>query len=132
MTDTKFSAGISGNPAGRPKDKTPATMLRKSLADDMPYIITKLVELAKNGDVSAAKVLIDRVCPSLKPQSLPICLPVNGSLSQQGAEIISATLAGHIAPDTGGHLISALATQAKLVESIDLLKRIEALEDKSK
>jgi hypothetical protein len=29
------------NPAGRPKDKTPATMLRKAIADDMPDIVKK-------------------------------------------------------------------------------------------
>jgi hypothetical protein len=59
MPTPKFKAGISGNPKGRPKDKTPATLLRKSIIDDMPDIILKLVEQAKNGDTAAAKILLD-------------------------------------------------------------------------
>lgn len=128
MPTPKFKPGQSGNPAGRPKDKTPATMLRKSIAEDMPEIVKTLVELAKGGDVQAAKVLLDRICPPLRPQALPIALPVNGSLTEQGNEIIKATMAGQIPPDIGSQLITALSHQAKIVEIDDLTKRIEALE----
>jgi len=56
---TKFQPGQSGNSNGRPKDKTPATLLRKSIVDEMPDILKTLVNLAKEGDVQAAKVLLD-------------------------------------------------------------------------
>ena len=82
----------------------------------MPAIINTLVDLAKGGDVQAAKVLLDRVCPTLKPQAMPISLPVNGSLAEQGGEIIKATMSGQIPPDIGSQLITALANQAKIVE----------------
>ena len=128
MTVSKFEKGISGNPAGRPKNKTPATMLRKSIAKDMPAIINVLISMAKDGDVAAAKVLIDRVCPVLKPQSLELCLPAIDSLSGQGNEIIKATLSGQIPPDTGLQLIAALSNQAKIIKIDELTKRIESLE----
>ena len=73
----------------------------------MPEIIIKLVELAKAGDTAAAKILLDRVCPTLKPQAMPISLPVNGTLAEQGGEIIRATMAGQIPPDIGSQLIAA-------------------------
>jgi hypothetical protein len=41
MTTTKFKPGVSGNPKGKPKDKTPATLLRKSIAEAMPEIILR-------------------------------------------------------------------------------------------
>lgn len=91
----------------------------------------RLVNLAREGDVQAAKVLLDRICPPLKPQALPIALPANGALSEQGGEIIKATLAGHIPPDIGSQLITALANQSKLIETTDLIKRIETLENKT-
>jgi hypothetical protein len=94
----------------------------------MSDIIKTLVELAKDGDVQAAKVL-DRICPALKPQALPIALPVNGSFSEQGSEIIRATMAGQIPPDIGSQLITALANQSKIVEIDELTKRIEILEN---
>ena len=130
MPTPKFKAGISGNPKGRPKDKTPATLLRKSIIDDMPDIILKLVEQAKNGDTAAAKILLDRCCPSLKPQAMNINLPVNGTLGEQGGEVIKATLSGHIPPDIGAQLITALASQGKLIELQELTERIENLENK--
>jgi hypothetical protein len=128
---TKFKPGVSGNPAGRKKDTTPATLLRKSIVGDMPEIITKLVELAKGGDVAAAKVLLDRCCPALKPQAMPISLPVNGTLAEQGGEIIKATMAGQIPPDIGSQLITALANQSKIIEIEELTKRIEVLENQN-
>ena len=132
MPTPKFKAGISGNPKGRPKDKTPATLLRKSIIDDMPEIILKLVEQAKNGDTAAAKILLDRCCPALKPQAMNITLPINGNLAEQGGEIIRATLSGYIPPDIGAQLITALANQGKLIELQELTERIEILEEQKK
>jgi hypothetical protein len=126
--DHLFKPGQSGNPKGKPKDKTPATLLRKSIVEDMPEIIRTLVDLAKGGDVQAAKVLLDRCCPTLKPQAIPINLPLNGSLAEQGGEIIKATMAGQIPPDIGSQLITALAAQSKIIEIDELTKRIELLE----
>ena len=128
---TKFAVGVSGNPKGRKKGTTAAHLLRKSIADDMPEIILKLVEQAKNGDTAAAKILLDRCCPALKPQALAINLPVNGSLAEQGGEIIRATLSGNIPPDIGSQLITALAAQSKIIEIEELTQRIIALETKT-
>ncbi|MEY3759507.1 MAG: hypothetical protein RIR39_998 [Pseudomonadota bacterium] len=128
MPSIKFKPGQSGNPKGRPKNKTPATLLRKSIVDDMPDIILKLIEQAKNGDTAAAKILLDRCVPTLKPQAIAVNLPVNGTLAEQGGEIIKATLSGQIPSDIGAQLISALTSQSKIIEIDDLTKRIEILE----
>ena len=128
MTTTKFEPGQSGNPKGRTKDKTPSTMLRKSIADDMPEIIKTLISLAKEGDVQAARVLLDKVCPSLKPQALPVFLPFVDSLSAQGNEIIKATMGGLIPPDVGSQLITALANQGKLVDLQEMSERLHRIE----
>ena len=129
---TKFQVGVSGNAKGRKKGTTAAHLLRKSIADDMPEIILKLVEQAKNGDTAAAKILLDRCCPALKPQAMNITLPINGTLADQGNEIIKATLSGHIPPDVGAQLITALANQGKLIELQELTERIEILEEQKK
>ncbi|AEG00667.1 DUF5681 domain-containing protein [Methylomonas methanica] len=131
MPTPKFKPGQSGNPKGRPKDKTPATMIRKSIVADIPDIVNNLVAMAKAGDIQAAKVLLDRICPPLKPQAMPICLPVNGSLVEQGNEIIMAIMGGQIPADIGGQLIAALSAQSKIIETEELIKRIEVLESQS-
>lgn len=128
---SKFEKGQSGNPKGRTPAHLTATKVRKSLADDLPDILNKLVELAKQGDTTAIKLILDRVCPALKPQAIPISLPVCDSLAGQGNEIIRATMQGQISPDVGSQLIAALANQAKIIEVDELTKRIEALEQSS-
>ena len=125
---SKFQKGQSGNPKGRTPAHITAAKVRKSLAEDLPDILTKLIELAKEGDIQAAKLILDRVCPAIKPQTLPINLPVNGSLAEQGNEIIRATLSGQIPPDIGSQLITALSNQGKLIELQELTERLDRIE----
>ena len=66
--------------------------------------------------MQAIKLVLERVCPALKPQAVPISLPVCGSLAEQGNVIIKATMSGKIPPDIGSQLITALSNQGKLVE----------------
>lgn len=123
-----FQKGKSGNPKGRTPAHITAAKVRKSIADDLPDIMNKLVEMAKDGDVQAIKILLDRVCPAIKPQALPINLPVNGTLAEQGNEIIKATMSGKIPPDIGSQLITALSNQGKLIELQELTERLDRIE----
>jgi hypothetical protein len=125
---TKFVKGISGNPNGRTPKYITVAKLRDSISEDLPDIINKLVELAKGGDTQAIKMILDRVCPALKPQALPINLPINGSLAEQGNEIIRATLGGEISPDIGSQLITALSNQGKLIELQEMQERLQRIE----
>jgi Family of unknown function (DUF5681) len=129
VTTSKFEKGKSGNPKGRPKN-TNTAIFRNQLIDATPGIIDRLIAMAMEGDTMAIKAVLDRVCPSLKPQSMAISLPVKSTLAEQGAAIIKATMAGQIPPDIGSQLITALASQSKIVEIDDVLKRLDALEAK--
>ena len=126
MPSTKFQPGQSGNPKGRPKGKKIDTSLRKPISDAMPEILATLIEMAKAGDVHAAKILLDRVCPVLRPMATPISLPLADTLASQGEEIIRATMSGTIPPDIGAQLITALAAQGKLIELQDIVKPTES------
>ncbi len=128
MPTPKWKPGESGNPAGRPKDKTPATLLRKSIAEDMPEIVKTLVDLAKGGDVQAAKVLLDRICPPLKQQALPVNIETGATLPETGGNVVTATLSGNVPPDIGAMLIRALAEQGKLIELQEMAYRLQRLE----
>ncbi len=125
-----FKKGASGNPAGRKKAITTVGEFRDAIAPDMPDIIAKLKEMAMGGDTAAIKLLLDRTYPALKPQSLPIAIPVGETLGQTGGNILNTTLQGGIPPDVGSLLIASLANLAKLSELEELSQRIARLEEK--
>jgi hypothetical protein len=59
-----------------------------------------------------------------------VSLPVSATLSGQGDEIIRGIMTGKVPPDLGSMLITALANQAKIIETQELESRITALEQK--
>ena len=129
----RFKKGESGNPLGRRKGApTKIQHLRDMITASMPEILDTLILAAKSGDVAAAKVLIDKSICSLKPQSETVVFPItsNDTLASTGQAIIDCVSRGEIAPDVGGQVLAALGNQAKIVESVDLIARIEALENK--
>jgi hypothetical protein len=123
-----FEKGTSGNKQGRIAGRTPGAKLRKAIEAKADEILQAVINAAILGDMAACKMLLDRITPTLKPQALPINLVFQESLALQGNEIIKTTVKGQIAPDIGSQLISALASQTKIVEADDVIRRIEALE----
>jgi len=123
-----FEKGASGNKQGRIAGQTPGAKLRKAIEAKADDILQAVIDAAILGDIAACKILLDRISPTLKSQAQMINLPVKGTILEQSNEIITGIMSGKLAPDVGAGLINALASQAKIIESDDLAKRIEALE----
>ena len=127
---TKWLPGqASPNPSGRPRD-TRTQALRSAILEEVPELIQTLLAQAKAGDTTASKLLLDKVLPSLKPTSEPVIFDIasNDSLANVAQSIIDEIARGSIAPDIGSQLISALAGQCKIIETTEILQKIEALE----
>jgi len=125
---TSFKPGVSANPAGRPSGTTPRAKFRKLVEADMPELVATLVQAAKNGDVTALRVILDRTVPALKPTAADLSLKTTGSITERGESVIRAMLTGQISPDAAKVAIDVLAGQAKLQEHSDVLIRLEQLE----
>ncbi len=127
---SRWKPGESGNPKGRTPGQSPITKMRESLADDMPEILAVMVRQAKDGDVGAARILIDRVFPVLRPteQAVALRLPANGTLTAKAHAVLSAAAAGTLSPGQASQLITALGAMAKIIETDELAERIAALE----
>jgi len=123
----RWLPGASPNPQGRPK--RPPDPLRAKLEEAAPALIEGLVLAAARGDVSAARILLDRVVPTLKPQGAlqTLDLPAGG-LTAQASAIVALTASSDLPAGTAATLLAGLASVAKIREAEELEARITALE----
>lgn len=127
----RFKKGVSGNPSGRPVGtKNHSTLLRESLEGKGKAIASVVVDAAMNGDMTAAKLILERVMPPLRPTDAPIQinLPQDQGLAGSSWAILQAAADGDLAPDTAAKLIASVSQLARITEIDELQHRIEALE----
>ena len=112
----KFQKGQSGNPAGRKPGPSKIGKIRQGLEAHLPEILEALIAGAKAGDPQAAKLLLDRVLPSLKPetrQSAPMPTDPDG--------ILQAVAAGAIGIDSAVAAMNLAAQRLKIFEAQELI-----------
>jgi len=127
----KFKPGQSGNPRGRPPGRSTAQGLRERLAERAGEVLAVVLDAALSGDLMAARLVLERVVPALRPQASPVELPAlaaAGTLTEKADAVLAAVGAGEIAPDVGAQLLTALGTVVRITEVEELTRRIEALE----
>ena len=62
-----WKQGQSGNPKGRPrKSQKSMAQLRSKISEHLPDVIEVLANAAKDGDVQAARILVERCVPSMR------------------------------------------------------------------
>lgn len=127
----RFAEGVSGNPTGRPTGSGLSGQLRRAIGDEINDILLIVIEQAKAGDLTASKLLLDRVLPSLKPEAQTIQLSElsgGGDLLDKAGAIIHAAGNGDIAPDVAAQLIGAVSTLGRIKEINELEQRLDLLE----
>ena len=128
-----FQKGQSGNPAGKPKGCSKRVQLLNQLV--MPAreeIVKKAIELAMDGNETMLKFLLERMLPA-RPKEEPIELEqeLTGSMAEQAGQIMEFMTSGAIAVADGTAMLSGLTSRCRIVETTELLERVEALEAKA-
>ncbi len=129
-----FAKGQSGNPMGKPKGcKNHSTRLALELAQgQLENIMQNLINLALDGDLTAMKLLLDKVLPNSRERALPqldLSITENTKdLPKLSAEIINAVASGMITPTEGEKLNALLASHAQIIATADFEERLKKLE----
>ena len=120
-----WKKGESGNPAGRKPGTGEVAKIRARIAARVPELLAALMEKALEGDVGAARLLLERTIAPLKAveQSEALSLP-DGSLTDQGRAVLRATASGVLAPGQGAQLIAAIGALARVAEIDELEARL--------
>ena len=135
----KYAGNIAGKPfkkgnPGRPKGSlNKVTLAAQALLDGEAEALTrKAIEKALDGDATALRLCLERLCPPRKMRSVTIALPkvkdAAGVASAQNA-VVQAVASGEVTPDEGIALTTILDARRKAIDTLDLEARITALEE---
>ena len=124
-----WKPGQSGNPKGRPAGTGEVGKLRAAIAKRVPDLLDAMLAKALDGDVGAARLLLERAIAPLKAieQTQALALP-DGTLTAQGRAVLRSVADGVLAPSQGAALLGAIGTLARVTEIDELETRIAALE----
>ena len=124
-----FKAGNSGRPKG---SLNRVTLAIQSLLDGEGEELTrKAIELAKEGDLTALKLCLERICPPRKSRPISIDLPdvkTSEGVSLAQTSVVQAVGEGDITPEEGQVLSNILESRRKSIESEDHEQRLVELE----
>lgn len=100
---------------------------------DVPALLAQLQRQALDGDVQAARTLLERALPVRKATAEPIALPGIAeapTLTEKALRIVELMANGHLPPDVAASLIESIGKLARVAETDELARRITILEDK--
>ena len=131
--DGTFAPGNSINPAGKPKGalhKTTKAAL-ELMEGDMEVVTRKCIDEAKAGNMTAMKLVLDRIVPQSRSRRIQLDLPpietAADCLKAQGV-ITAAMAAGDLSPDEAETAANVVEMRRRAIETVEHEKRIEAME----
>ena len=126
-----FAKGNTGRPRG---SLNKATVAAQALFDGEAEALTrKVVELALEGNMTALRLCLERICPPRKERPLAVELPAVESaaeLPKLTSAILVAVGRGELEPGQAAALASLVANYGKVLEVAEVEKRLRALEKK--
>ena len=120
--------------AGRKKGNGQAAHCRSMLEPHAEQLFNKVVDMANDGDMAALKLCLDRLCAPLRATDRLISIQgfnVRKGLSEKGALILNHVATGKITPSEASYMMSAISSQARIIEIDELERRIIELENKN-
>jgi len=128
----QFASGQSGNPSGRPKGSRNKTTLavQALLEGEAEAISRKAIELAKEGDMAAIKLILERILPPRKDTPVLLDLPnISGieDVNTAMETLLQAVSMGEITPTHGRQILGLIETRHTILQSTLQARKIDAI-----
>jgi hypothetical protein len=108
-------------------------LAEKLMADDAKDIVQAVLNAAKGGDMTAARMVLDRIAPPRKGRPVEFDLPpieAPGDLVPTIEAVVSAMAAGELTPDEASDVAAVIEVQRRTIETLEIERRIAALEER--
>lgn len=132
----RFRAGQSGNPSGKPKGARHRTTIlaERLMQNDARDVVQAVIAAAKNGDMVAARIVLDRVLPARRGRTLRLSLPpvtTPAHLSSAVAVLVAEVAAGTVTAEEAASVGALLGLQGRALELTEVEARLRTLEQKA-
>ena len=124
-----FQPGNPGRPKGARHRST--VLAEKLMGDDVESVVAAVVKAAKDGDMAAARIILDRLAPIRKGRPVQFDLPAvtdAAGVSTAFDAVLQAVAGGELTPEEGASITNLLEARRKAIETVELEARIAALE----
>ena len=131
----RFQPGQSGNPAGKPRGtRNHATILAEQLLDgEAETMVRTAIDWAKNGNMTALRLCLDRILPARHDRPVCFTMPVLNSAEDAAKAVGAITTAvarGELTPTEAAELSRVIESFVKAIETTEIERRLKALEER--
>ena len=129
-----WKPGQSGNPAGRKKGmrRRITVAAERLMEDDAENVVRSVLAAARDGDMAAAKLVLERIVPLRRGRPVEVALPPIQSpadLTAATAAVVAAVGSGELTPEEGQAVGALLEAHTRALETAELERRVAALEE---
>jgi hypothetical protein len=129
-----FVRGKSGNPAGKVRGtRNKVTVACEGLMGQYAQQVTaRVVKRAAEGDMVAARLILDRVVPIRRGRPVRLKLPDlvdAASVMAAQAALLSEVARGNLTPEEAESVSAMLGAYLKTVETVDIDRRLRDVEN---
>lgn len=104
------------------------------LADDDADVVRAVLAAAKDGDMQATRLVLDRIVPVRKGRPVRLDLPIIESAADVLTALsatVTAMAEGDIMPDEAAVVAGVLETERKAIEMVEFEARLARLEQQA-
>ena len=101
---------------------------------DAEEVVRAVVAAAKNGDMTAARIIIERLLPPKKDRPVSFALPdiaSAGDAAKAIGALLAAVAAGNVTPSEAGEVSKIVDAYVEALQVSEFEQRLKALEERA-